>query len=225
MKWLQTRKSMLPRYAIQERTHPSSLTSKYCPSWKGLKLSSRSSAPQQPPIWLLRMTTPSWSLGFRWKAMSREHPTTKLMLNLHGCMKHEAVLVATLRSHKMDGWHIATELAWESSAIIKPFWLSYVFYLCEKILPSVLWSKLSIVLPHSTKKSIIHNPIVSREALHWFGISQTSSLKSTHSGSSLPKSGSPAGAIGEHAPNDDGPFGRHSSRDHVGIGHSLGGAQ
>lgn len=48
----------------------------------GLRLSSLSSWPQLPPIMLFLTTMPSLTLGFMWKAMSRDLLTMKLMLIL-----------------------------------------------------------------------------------------------------------------------------------------------
>lgn len=58
------------------------LTSKYSPSLKGLKSRSVSSQPQSPSIRLFLTTVSSCTLGLKWKAMSRDLLTTKLMLNL-----------------------------------------------------------------------------------------------------------------------------------------------
>lgn len=55
-----------------------SLTSKYCPSVKGFMLSSLSSLPHFPPVLVFRTTTPSFTLGFMWKAMSWDLLTVKL---------------------------------------------------------------------------------------------------------------------------------------------------
>lgn len=79
----------------------------------------------------------------------------------------------------------------------------------------------------------IHNPVVCCyciqldlliENKHKRHLVRFLKLRSIHASStSLIKSSSPPGSIGEHAPDDDGPFGRHSSRDQIRVGHSLEG--
>ena len=59
-----------------------SLTSKYCPSMKGLTVSSLSSGPQSPSIMEFLTTMPSLTRGFMWNAMSLDRLAFRLMLNL-----------------------------------------------------------------------------------------------------------------------------------------------